>query len=185
MIAGVIVKVKDLLSLANDVLGKVLIPGTAGANGNIVPSFIAINSQVDIINNAFDKCRSIVGYFDCGKTCANIGDPCPPAVVKNPVTSVITENGQGHELKATAYPNPFTDRFSLKITSPVSGMANIEFYNVNGSKVYEMRTNIKTGIEQVVNYTGPVNYQMLFFKVRIDNYKAEGVAIKPTGNLND
>jgi hypothetical protein len=77
--------VGGLLDLANDVLGGVLVPGTGG-----VPSFNAINNVVDAINNAFDECRTFVGWFYCSANCSNIGPDNPPATVNAGPNQTIT-----------------------------------------------------------------------------------------------
>jgi hypothetical protein len=105
--------IQDLLNLANDVLGAVKTPGVGG-----VPSYSDINSAMDAINNGFDECRYFVGYCE----------------------SVDITSNEAVGLRVSAYPNPFVEKVSFTITSPVSGKGSLEVYNMFGQKlqtVYE------------------------------------------------
>jgi PKD domain-containing protein len=144
--------ITGLFQLANDVLG--------GVNTAVTAS--DIQRAVDAINNAFDECRILVGTI-----------PYSGSLLTTAHISKI------NELTVLAYPNPYTSRFNLSITSPVSGDARIEFFTPTGSKLYEMKTIIPAKRSTSVPYPGPVQFGAMLYKVSIDKYQATGIVIKP------
>jgi hypothetical protein len=149
---GYAATVNGLFQLANDVLG--------GVNTAVSPS--DVQKAVDMINNAFDKCRILVGTTPYSS----------PLLTTAHVSKI-------NELSVLAYPNPYTSRFTLSIISPVSGNARIEFFTSNGSKLYEMKTIVPAKLSTSVTYTGPVQFGAMLYKVSIDKYHATGIVIKP------
>jgi hypothetical protein len=81
-------------------------------------------------------------------------------------------------LKVTAYPNPYNDHFQLLINSSLNGVAKIEFFNLNGQKVYEMNKPIRGNRNNTVLYTGPAS-STLIYKVAIGDQMATGIVINP------
>jgi hypothetical protein len=155
--------VNGLFALANDVLG--------GVNTTINAS--VVQEAVDITNNAFDECRVLVGtipYND--QSLLRTGQ----LIVKTPE---VKATGETNALKVAAYPNPYKNHFQLLITSPVSGMARIEFFTINGQKVYEMNRQLVANANNAVTYTGPLRFATVVYKVTIEKYIATGVVLKP------
>jgi hypothetical protein len=162
--------VAGLYALANDALANV--DGIVGFEG--AASLSHINDAVSRINEGFDECRVFIGW--------NVG-PCVPTA---PTTIFRSENGvdvtldNAKELKATAFPNPYTSRFSLNIQTPESGMATIRFYTVNGAMLSEMRHYVQTGINNVVEVQGTDKFKAnTFYRVNVGNYQTTGKVIKP------
>jgi len=154
---GYAATIDGLFALANDVLG--------GINTTIKPS--TIQQAVDLINNAFDGCRVLIGtipYSDQLITSSRVER------VKEKGTSLFT---------VRAYPNPYKDRFKLLISSPVNGAAKIEFFNLHGQKVYEMKSFIRASQINTVQYTGSVRSSTLIYKVTIGEHSATGIVINP------
>jgi hypothetical protein len=156
--------VEGLFLLANDVLGGVV---TA-----ISPS--AINEAVNVINNAFDECRILVGtipYYDQSLTKkqfiaqSNIAKP--------------KELAETNLLKVIAYPNPYKNRFQLQITSPLSGIAKIEFFTVNGQRVHGISKPVIANSNIVVPYNGPLRFATLAYKVSVGDKVVSGFVLKP------
>jgi len=171
--------VSDLLDLANDLLGRARIPGTIGANGNIVPSYSAVLDVVDAINNAFDGCRIPLGYFECEKNCANFFLPCPVIVAKSALPVAVAENKISEpSLSVNAYPNPFADVLNLRIVSPVSGVANIEVYNSTGVRILATTRYVSANAPAFVTYKAPLSAGSLHYKVIVGSYKSNGIAVK-------
>jgi hypothetical protein len=112
--------VEGLFKLANDVLG--------GANSSIDAS--SVSKAVDVINNAFDGCRLLTNRIDY---VSPIGNPQAKTTNVSPALKL----GGVDELSAsvTTYPNPYTDRLVLTITSKVSGNSSLELYDLLGRKV--------------------------------------------------
>ena len=177
--------VNNLLALANDVLGHVLVPGTAGANGNTVPSFADITAAIDAINNAFDGCREFIAYFNCAVTCANIGfiNPCVPPVDGGGInTTDVTEQQTQlvQKLNVSAYPNPYNDNVRFVIQSPVSGQGSLEVYNLLGQKLQTVYQGfIFAGRGQVVEYKVPVfNRTNLIYILKVGGQQVTGKLLR-------
>jgi hypothetical protein len=155
--------VNGLLALANDVLGGVVT--------NISASLV--NDAVDIINNAFDECRVLVGTIPYND------QPLPKTLLIVKAISLNKENAEAKELKVVAYPNPYKDQFQLQITSPVTAMANIEFFTMDGQKVYEMNKPLTGNATTIIPYKGPIRFATLAYKVTIGKNIATGIVVKP------
>jgi hypothetical protein len=168
--------VSDLIALANDLLGGVLIPGQVGANGNTVPSYSDVNNAVDVINNAFDGCRQGIGYFDCAKNCDNLNLPCVSLV---PLSITATKVGTVEtQLISSVYPNPYSDAVSLRIKSPVSGMAVIEFYDATGTRLFTKSQYVVANTETSVQLKGLISSTTLHYKVNVGSYRTTGTALR-------
>jgi len=148
--------VNGLFNLANDVLG--------GANNAVTPA--DAQAAVAIINQAFDSCRILT------TTLPYVSPTYITTVPKMQMQEIVTDN-----LKVTAFPNPYDKQFSLKIISPVAGMAVVEFFEVNGTKIFEQRHLIVDKIMNIVPYTGPRHSGALMYKISIGNYHASGFVI--------
>jgi hypothetical protein len=174
--------INDLYALANDVLGHALTPGTAGAHGNIVPSFGDISNAVAAINEAFDECRQFLGYYACAVTCANINliNPCLGGTPGRIPTTEVTEQQQGQKMRVDAYPNPYNDNVKFVIESPVSGQGVLDVYNMLGQKVQTVYQGyIFAGKGQVVNYKVPVqNRTNLVYILRVGGQQVTGKLIR-------
>jgi hypothetical protein len=155
--------VEGLFQLANDVLG--------GAVVNISAS--SINEAVDKINNAFDECRILTGTIPYNHPLAKT-----QLIVKASGLKVKKSN-EVTELKVIAYPNPYKHQFQLQITSPVSGIANIGFYTLNGQKVHEINKLVIGNTTTIVPYNGQLRFTSLAYKVTIGKNIATGIVVKP------
>jgi hypothetical protein len=146
--------VTDLLNLANAVLGKTLTPGTAGANGNIVPSFGDVNNAADVINNAFDQCRMVVGtgYFTTQQSCFFVKG----AAADLPVAVLSAE--------VKVYPNPSPGRFTIMLDNARAGKTNIVITDVSGRLIYNHEVNAVAG-KQPVNINLKQPQGVYFIKI--------------------
>ena len=150
--------VSGLFALANDVLG--------GTNTSIKPS--EISEAVDVINNAFDGCRVLVGTI-----------PYAEQILTRAMNVSTKEGSEANRLKVLAYPNPYENQFQFLIMSPVNGHAKIEFYAASGQKVYEMNRPVKANSIAVIPYTGPLRFTALFYRVVVEKNMATGIVLKP------
>jgi len=155
--------VDGLFLLANDVLGGVVT--------NITPS--SVNDAVDVINNAFAECRVLVGTIPYNDQSLTKTDQL---IVKTINSEKVVESST---LKVVANPNPYKDNFQIVITSPVTGMARIEFFTLNGQKVYEMNKPVVANSNTAVTYMGPLRFATLVYKVTIAKNIATGIVLKP------
>jgi hypothetical protein len=161
---GYAATVNGLFALANDVLGGVIT--------NISAS--SVNEAVDVINNAFDECRILIGTIpyknSLTKTTQLIVD------ITEQKTKEVSEVSA---LKVVAHPNPYKNYFQLMITSPVSGIANIEFFTLNGQKIHEINKSVIANTTIVIPYTGPLHFATLAYKVTVEKNIATGIVLKP------
>jgi hypothetical protein len=156
--------VDGLFQLANDVLGGVV--------NNISAS--SVSGAVDAINNAFDECRVLVETIPYN----NILTRTMRLITET--TNLKTEEPAAtNKLKVSAYPNPYKNYFQLQIVSPASGMANIEFFTMDGRKVHEMNKPVIGNATTIVLYNGPVHFSSLAYKVTIGKNMATGIVLKP------
>lgn len=151
--------VSGLFQLANDVLG--------GVNTTVNP--LDVQYAVAAINNAFDGCRILTATIPYGQPVN--------ALTKTLRVVDVTKEAVTEKLVVTAFPNPYNNHFSLRIISPVSGMAQIEFYDVNGAKVFEQRQFISDKAMNIVPYSGRRHSGTLTYKITIDKYRANGYVI--------
>jgi hypothetical protein len=150
--------VSGLFQLANDVLG--------GVNVSVNP--LSLQYAVAAINNAFDGCRILTATIPYRGT----------NVLTNAAPKLINEkNDTPRTLQVTAFPNPYSDQFSLKIVSPVSGMAIIEFFAANGTKIFGDRKFLSDRVINVVPYNGPRHSGALVYKISVGDYHASGFVI--------
>jgi hypothetical protein len=145
--------VSGLFQLANDVLG--------GANTSLPP--LDVQLAVAAINNAFDGCRILTATI-----------PFAPALVIKPR---LQDESKSQKLSVIAFPNPFNKQFSLNITSPITGMANIEFFNLNGAKISELKKFIPANISTIVLFSRQLAGGSVLYKVIIGNYEASGIVV--------
>jgi hypothetical protein len=83
------------------------------------------------------------------------------------------------QLMVTAFPNPSVGKFTLRITTPMSGMATIVFYSANGARVHEMKQYVSHASVNLVPYTGPYYTGALLYRVSIGRHRAAGMVIGP------
>jgi len=167
--------IKGLYTLANNVLG-----GSTVVSAGLINE---IASAVDMINNAFDECRSIIGWRTAGNipscTLPSATTPCPPtttaAIGRQPVSEVGTDN-----LKVSAYPNPYNDVVRFNIESNVSGQAQLEVFNMLGQKVKTVYNGyIQANRAQLVEYKVPTAVQEnLIYILRIGDRRVTGKLLR-------
>jgi hypothetical protein len=152
--------VAGLYQLANDKLGGVDINS---------PAIADVNNAVDAINNAFDGCRSLIGYYDLSGT------------ITQPVSGNMPSNGwQPAALSVSAYPNPFKDKVIFNITAQQSSSCVIEIYNMVGQRVQTLsQDNLEAGRMHVVEFKIPKtllngNY---FYVVKAGHQRVSGKLI--------
>ena len=156
--------VNGLFALANDVLGGVVT--------NISASLV--NQAVDVINNAFDECRILVGTIPFNTSLLKNAEFIVDASLLK-VKEAIAPNA----LNVVAYPNPYKNYFQLQVNSPVTGMANIEFFTINGQKIHEINKPVIANVMAIIPYTGPLRFATLAYKVTIGKNMATGMVLKP------
>jgi hypothetical protein len=150
--------VAGLFKLANDVLG--------GYNPDNL-SLSAVSEAVDVINNAFDECRVLVGYRTMSSYITSSQEKNNPELVEK----VLSD-----KLNVTASPNPYNDNVRFTIESPVSGQGSLEVYNLVGQKLQTVYQGyITAGKGQAVEYKVPVsNRTTLIYVLRVGGQQVTG-----------
>jgi hypothetical protein len=94
---------------------------------------------------------------------------------------VISEHQPEKKLIVTAYPNPFETVLKLNINSPVSGIAKIEFYNINGVKIYEMNQYLVASKTIITDVKSLSSFRAtIIYKVSIGKYQTNGIILRPS-----
>jgi hypothetical protein len=161
--------VSNLFELANRALAN-----TDGVNNseNGV-SLGEIAEAVGSINEVFDECKVFIGWDV---------DPCPP-INPNPLVGgrtiepIVSEN-----LIVNAFPNPYEENFTLKIKSPVSGNAKIEFFTMDGGrKISEESKSILANRESFVLFKIPpsVYRSRIVYVVTVGEFIQRGIVLSP------
>ena len=150
--------VNGLFQLANDVLG--------GANTAVNAG--DVQNAVAKINEAFDGCRILT---------ATIAYTQPALITKISSVPKTAPEIAIRKLLVTAFPNPYDKQFNLSITSPVSGMATIDFFAANGTKICQTSKYLPANIICILPYKGPYQAGAVLYSVSIGNYRSTGFAI--------
>ena len=155
--------VLGLLSLANAVLGGSLTPGQV-TRGCTVPSYSAITSAVDAINNAFDECKNYIGY-----------GACPPSRTSNTEVST-TKDEISSFVKVKVSPNPYHDNVTFNIESNISGKAILEIFNLTGQKLNTVfEGNVSAGKGQNIRFIIPEQRRSsLIYRLRVGEKTTTG-----------
>ena len=156
--------VNDLLNLASSALG-----------GGSLPSGVSlsdITNAIDVINKSFDGGRFFLGYYSSAQTCSSISSAIPSGAITYRGT---TSSG----LNVKAFPNPYTSEVKFQFTSPVSGTAILEAYDLMGRKlgvIFEGK--IQAGVQQMVTYNVPVgNRVTIMYKLSVGDQTFHGTLI--------
>jgi hypothetical protein len=168
-----------LFNLANKALANQ--DGIAGSENGV--SLTAISNVVDAINNAFDGCRTPVGY--------NVS-PCQPSF-NSPVTndtytiSILFSGSRpiynNSDLpKVNAFPNPYYDQVKFVFNAPESGQGTLEIYNLLKQKLQTVSTGyLIKGVDQVFLYNVPPEYRNnLIYKFSVADKTVSGLLINGT-----
>jgi hypothetical protein len=146
--------VMDLLNLASNALGGINIATYTGQSGITLSD---INNAIDVINNSFDGGRFFLGYYTTQQSCSTLPSSAIASVLPN----------TSKQLSVKAYPNPFLTTVNFNFTSPVSGKAVLEAYDLLGKKLAVVYSgDVKAGAVISVKYnvpagrTGPVIYKL-------------------------
>ena len=159
--------VAGLFELANRALANM--DGVVGSENGA--SLSAIANAAGAINEVFDECKIFVGWDV---------EPCPSTDPNaRPGASVITEN---NDLSVRAFPNPYEENFTLRIKSPVSGNATIEFFTMDGGhKISEVNRSVLADREAFVLFKIPpsVYRSRIVYIVTIGKYTERGIVLSP------
>jgi hypothetical protein len=129
------------------------------------------------------------GYYQIVATnlttgCVNAFGGATVAVGSCSITGRITPGVSGlipasNTLEVVAYPNPFSDQLRFAITSPHSGKATLQLYDLNGSMIKTINIgNINGGGTTIVNYAVPgPNRVSMTYKLTVGGQETTGKLI--------
>ncbi len=130
--AGLSGTVQDLYVLANKALGGITKDGTIA-----LPSLFDIGSAVDAINNGFDECRILVGFFpelEEASAYLTLTQYTPSSKGDEEFlegdTKVLSEF---IEPTLNVYPNPFSTTVNFELEMTFDSNVKLEIYSHNGS----------------------------------------------------
>ena len=130
-IAGAASDVGALFALANRALGNT--DGTVGYEDGVSLGDIA--SAVDMINNAFDKCRMPIGYgvepLPCSITAPTLAAPTLAKVAVPEEPAVIDSS-----VDFKVYPVPFEDVINVQYRFEYDTDVTIQVFNLQGGLIY-------------------------------------------------
>jgi hypothetical protein len=133
--AGLKGTVQDLYALANNGLGGM----KKDAKGIILPSLSDIGSAVDAINNGFDECRILVGFFkDYEEASAYLTLAPYSSGTKADEEFTGKESDELSELTSPilkVYPNPFSTIVRFELEMPYEAHVKIEIYSHAGGLI--------------------------------------------------
>ena len=103
---------------------------------------------------------------------------CESPLTRRPTTAAGEQNVVD-QLNVSAYPNPFKDKVTFVIESPVSGQATLEVYNIMGQKLQTVfHGYITAERSQVVEYKSPTaSNSTLIYKLRVGTKQVTGKLI--------
>jgi hypothetical protein len=143
-----------------------LVSGTNGERS-------AYANVADAINRAFDECAKIC----IPETTVDPSNLLTFATNQRPTATATSRN-----LKVKAYPNPFTDRIFINFTSPVTGKAVVEIFDMSGRRLAEInKGQVNAFAENKVEYMVPTSARTaIIYKVTVGSYSITGRMIAPT-----
>lgn len=105
------------------------------------------------------------------------------AAVKKTTTTPSTRTGQpslNRKLQISAFPNPFKNTVTFSFSSPESGKAVVELYNMTGQKLGTVfEGNVKAGVVQNVQYKSQlVAHSTVVYRLTVNGKSVNGKLVK-------
>jgi hypothetical protein len=160
--------VENLLYLANQLLGRSIMPGASAAGGTVVPSYSAASGMVSLINEAFDECRVFIGYD-------SVKNECPEPESKQRYVEVLPEPVKSG-IQARAFPNPYGRTIQFSLMAPIAGQAELSLYDLSGRQLAEIYQGVwKAGEWRLFTYTvKPGQFVPMIYRFRIGKETVTG-----------
>jgi len=160
--------VENLLYLANQLLGRSIMPGASAAGGTVVPSYSAASGMVSLINEAFDECRVFIGYD-------SIKNECPEPESKQRYVEVLPEPVKSG-IQARAFPNPYGRTIQFSLMAPIAGQAELSLYDLSGRQLAEIYQGVwKAGEWRLFTYSvKPGQFVPMIYQFRIGKETVTG-----------
>jgi hypothetical protein len=157
--------------------------GNRALKGEALPAGVtlsAIAGAADMVNNAFDECRVPLRWSETD-ACSGAANTLANMNTETFGSSVNSSSALGKELTVKAYPNPFKDRVFFRFTSPVSGKATVEIFDMTGRRLEVInKGQVVAGRENTVEYTVPSsNRNSIIYRVSVDKFSVNGRLVSP------
>jgi hypothetical protein len=140
----------------------------------------SLAGAADMVNNPFVECRVPLRWSERDE-CGGARNTLADANTASFGTSANSTTATGKELMVKAYPNPFKDRVFISFTSPVSGKATVEIFDMTGRRLEAInKGQVVAGRENTVEYTVPMsNRNSIIYRVTVDKFSVNGRLISP------
>jgi hypothetical protein len=165
-------------NLARQAVGAALNIG-AGLNYGYAGGLAQLKLDVAAAFNGGCDCSALGALLDGlnnnDQVCGRLVHP----ITVNPGNIQIEALPEGLDVKA--FPNPYTDKVTFTIKSPVSGQATLEVYNMIGQRVSVLYSGyLKAGMGQTIDYNVPENDRgNLIYILKMKDHRATGKLIRP------
>ena len=85
------------------------------------------------------------------------------------------------DLNVVAYPNPYVNNtFRLSVNSPVSGVALIEIYTIDGIRISSIKQSVRANTNELIPIIIPgLTKSTIVYRISIDKYNARGTVLSP------
>ncbi|NLU92454.1 hypothetical protein [Chitinophaga sp. Ak27] len=155
--------VQGLFMLANKYLGGQTVSGVSASD---------VNAAVDAINNGFNNCAVLVRWAKTVSTISNISS----VSYDNSGQANYTKEVAPANLSVTVFPNPYTETIFFRYVAPETGKAQLELYNLQGSRVAVIYSGeVTKGSLQLIEYHVPETSRILFiYRLSVGHFNATG-----------
>jgi hypothetical protein len=159
------------------VTGNAVINGsTTGNSVSITVGLYAGGTSFTLRDDITATCLGNTNF--CTKTVNINPPPGAPSITTLRITEATEITTQ--KLSVTAYPNPFTDKVRFVISSPVSGQASLEVYNMFGQKIQTIFTgHVFAGVDRMVEYNASATLKTeLIYILKVGDKQTSGKVLK-------
>src|SRR5262249_23588043 len=122
----------------------------------------------------FSTFGKITANLNCTVGTISAGS-CPAPVTQSRVTSETPT-----QMSVNAHPNPFTNKVTFRISSPVSGEVTLAVYNVTGQRIgIVYQGKVDAGVAKDVEYNAPAASKgMLFYTLTQGDKSVRGKILR-------
>lgn len=169
----------------NDVFGFFISgPGITGTQNIAVLPGTTTPVNIDNINNGLNALMCHKGIEICiapAAVPAHLDHGDHQGHCQTSKAIVKSKHEPEKKLIVAAFPNPYETVLKLNINSPISGIATIEFYTINGVNIYEMKQYVIAGKSIVTDVKSLSSFRTgIIYKVSIGKHRTNGIILRPS-----
>jgi hypothetical protein len=156
-----------LFQLANDLLG-----GVNNTGMSLETALNHVQSSVEGINSGFDECRVLLGYAPY-TTRITVTTPAEQPKVQ---PKMVPMKESTPKVTVDAFPNPFQEKVTFVVKSPIAGQGTLDVFSLGGSKLQTVYTGYISNSKPVtIEYNVPLIYRVnLVWVLRIGDQTVTG-----------